>query len=410
MYHIDNPSFGAVIFRRTFPEIRNKGGLLDESFALYPSIGATLKESFLEWSFPSGSTVKFSHLQHEKDVFSFQGSQIPLICFDELTHFTDKQFWYLLSRNRSVCGVKPYIRATCNPNADSWVADLINWWIGEDGFPIPERSGKVRWFVRIGGELIWSSSYDELRDLYPDIEPKSLTFIPAKISDNRILLEKDPGYLANLQALHPIDRARLLDGNWKIRNDSGAFINRSFFEIVEDFPDTGTIVRAWDMAGTEKHLKNDPDYTCGVKMLKSGNAYYVLDVIQVQISAAQVNDLILRTALNDGVGCKVRFEIEPGSAGKINASTLTKMLVGYDAAGIRSQGDKLTRAKGFATAAANGQVKLVRAAWCDRYLSELHNIPDSPHDDQLDSSALAFNELSKAPNKNASGAISYTTW
>ena len=48
----------------------------------------------------------------------------------------------------------PYIRATCNPDADSWVADLLQWWIDQDtGFPIPERAGKVRWFIRSGDEL-----------------------------------------------------------------------------------------------------------------------------------------------------------------------------------------------------------------------------------------------------------------
>ncbi|MGL5926368.1 phage terminase large subunit, partial [Chroococcidiopsis sp.] len=358
---------------------------------------------------PSGATIRFAHLQHEKNIYDWQGSQLARIGFDELTHYTQKQFFYLLSRNRSTSAIAPQIRGTCNPDADSWVAKLISWWIDDDGYPISERSGVLRYFVRQGDEMRYADSIVELQESFPNLQPKSLTFIPSSIFDNKIGLSKDPGYLANLQALHPVDRARLLEGNWKIRTDSGAFINRSFFEIVEDFPDTGTIVRAWDMAGTEKHLKNDPDYTCGVKMLKSGNLYYVLDVIQVQISAAQVNDLILRTALNDGVGCKVRFEIEPGSAGKINASTLTKMLVGYDAAGIRSQGDKLTRAKGFATAAANSQVKLVRAAWCDRYLSELHNIPESPHDDQLDASAICYNELSK-PSIITPQAKSYRTW
>ena len=55
----------------------------------------------------------------------------------------------MLSRNRSTCGVTPYVRATCNPDADSWVAKFIEWWIDQDtGYPIPERSGKLRWFIR----------------------------------------------------------------------------------------------------------------------------------------------------------------------------------------------------------------------------------------------------------------------
>src|SRR4029077_9839556 len=81
---------------------------------------------------------QFSHLQLATSVYDWQGAQITLICFDELAHFTAHQFFYLLSRNRSTCGIKPYIRATCNPDADSWVAEFLAWWIDpETGFPIP---------------------------------------------------------------------------------------------------------------------------------------------------------------------------------------------------------------------------------------------------------------------------------
>ncbi len=66
-------------------------------------------------------------MEHEKNCYDWQGTEIAYLGFDELTHFTEKQFYYLLSRNRSVSGVKPYVRATCNPDADSWVAKLIDW-------------------------------------------------------------------------------------------------------------------------------------------------------------------------------------------------------------------------------------------------------------------------------------------
>jgi hypothetical protein len=51
--------------------------------------------------------------------------ELPPIGFDELTHFSESQFFYMLSRNRSMCGVRPYVRATTNPDADSWVATFI---------------------------------------------------------------------------------------------------------------------------------------------------------------------------------------------------------------------------------------------------------------------------------------------
>lgn len=119
--HIGNMHFGGVIFRRTSPQITNEGALWDEAGKLYPLLGAAPRIGSLQYEFPSGCSISFRHLQHEATVFDWQGAQVPFIGFDELTHFTKKQFFYMLSRNRSTCGVKPYIRATCNPDADSWV-------------------------------------------------------------------------------------------------------------------------------------------------------------------------------------------------------------------------------------------------------------------------------------------------
>src|SRR5207249_10611723 len=85
--HIHNPNFGSVIFRKTYPEIKNEGGLWDESSKIFPLVGGKSKETTLEWEFPSGAKLKFAHMQHDKDKYSWQGSQIPFIGFDELTHF-----------------------------------------------------------------------------------------------------------------------------------------------------------------------------------------------------------------------------------------------------------------------------------------------------------------------------------
>jgi hypothetical protein len=63
------PGFGGVIFRRTSTQIRNEGGLWDTSMDIYPHVGAEPKETFLEWNFPKGAKIKFSHLEHEK-IFS----------------------------------------------------------------------------------------------------------------------------------------------------------------------------------------------------------------------------------------------------------------------------------------------------------------------------------------------------
>ncbi len=222
VYHITNPDFGAVILRRTYPEITNEGGLWDESMRLYPLVGGAPKMGDLSWRFPSGASVSFGHVQHEPDVLKWQGAQVPLFGFDELTHFTEHQFVYLLSRNRSTCGVRPYVRATCNPDAASWVARWVEWYVDPStGYPIPERAGRVRWFVRDGETLRWFDSQAQAEAAVAGRPAKSFAFIPADLDDNKILQEKDPGYRANLEAQGRVERERLLRGNWLVSAAEG---------------------------------------------------------------------------------------------------------------------------------------------------------------------------------------------
>jgi hypothetical protein len=108
-------NFTAVFFQRTTPQITNPGGLWDESPNFYPRLSGTPHLGAREWRWRRGGKIKFAHLQFDNTVYDWQGAQITLIGSDELTHFTAHQFFYMVSRNRSTCGVRPYTRATCNP-------------------------------------------------------------------------------------------------------------------------------------------------------------------------------------------------------------------------------------------------------------------------------------------------------
>lgn len=242
--HILNvKGYDPVFFRRTYSQIKNTGGLWDASTNIYPYLDAKPVEGDAKWRFTNGNKISFSHLQHDKNKYDHQGAEYPLIIFDELTHFSESQFFYLLSRNRSTCGVKPQTIATCNPDPDSFVARLIEWWIDqESGFPIPDRSGVRRYFMRDEDSLIWGSSKDEVKKqaeyLFKNIDPathdyyvKSITFIPGLIHDNKKLLSVNPQYLANLMAQDEETKQRLLYGNWKIRSDSSSLFN---WEAIND--------------------------------------------------------------------------------------------------------------------------------------------------------------------------------
>ena len=399
--HCKNPDFGAVIFRRTYPQVTNEGGLWDSAQRVYPRVGAKPKLDDLSWAFPSGAKVKFAHMQHESNKLDWQGSQIPLIGWDELTHFTAGQFWYLFSRNRSLCGVRPYMRATCNPDPDSFVRALIDWWIGEDGYAIPERSGKLRWFVRLGDEMHWADRRDELVGKYalPDgstIEPTSLTFILSTIYDNKLGMSADPGYLAKLQAMPLVDRERLLGdkergGNWNVKPAAGKMFKRHWFEIVDALPADARRCRYWDFAATEAKPGKDPDWTAGCLMAEKSGVFYIADMRHVRETPRGVELLVKQTAELDGKSVDVWIEQEPGSSGVNVIDRYTReVLKGYPARGNKATGNKLDRMKPLSAAAEAGNVKLVRGQWMEAMLAEGESIPDGAHDDQWDAAAGAF--------------------
>jgi predicted phage terminase large subunit-like protein len=399
---IHNPRFGAVIFRRTYPQITNEGGMWDTAATIYSQCGAKPRLSELEWQFPSKARVTFAHMQHEDDRYQWDGSQIPLIGFDQLEHFEWRQFFYMLARNRTGCGVRPYIRATCNPDPDHWLRSFLSWWIDEKtGLPIRERSGRLRWVVMAGDHPDWADSREQLIERHgPDTEPKSFTFIPGRVEDNQELLRHDPGYLANLKLLPLVERERLLHGNWNIRYTAGNVFQRGWFPIVDAAPALIDVVRYWDRAATPASGNGNgshrASWTVGVKMGRDvQGAFYVLDVDRFQGSPMAVADRIRNIASQDGIGVRVGIEQDPGQAGKAEAEGHVRALAGFSAVLNAVHEAKGLRARPLSAQAEAGNVKLLRALWNDAYLRELENFDgtDACVADQVDASSGAFHVL-----------------
>jgi predicted phage terminase large subunit-like protein len=351
-------------------------------------------------------------MEHEKSKMKYQGAQIAYEGYDELTHFTESQFTYMLSRNRSTCGVRPYVKATCNPDADSWVRKWVAYYIGPDGFAIPERSGVIRYFVRVGDELFWDNSHaslwDQVQGILPenDFQPKSFTFIPAKLEDNPALLKKDPSYRANLLALNIVDRERLLGGNWDIRFSAGTMFHLDWFTLQIIDPDmvpslaNMNKVRSWDTAATEPGPGNpDPDWTAGILMGELDFKYYFLDLNHFRKTPGGVEAEMVATAEQDGKDCDILLEQEPGSAAKREADRFKRELFkGYKftAETTSGKGDKVNRAKPLSGGCERGWVYMKKAPWNMKVISELVNFPDpEKHDDIVDAAAAAYNYLAK---------------
>lgn len=413
LYHIQNPQFSAVIFRRTYPQITVTGGLWDESCQIYSYVKPfpQMKPGNLSWHFHSGAVVSFRHM--DRPEMEYQGAQIPLIGFDQLEQFSEHQFFFMMSRNRSTCGVKPYIRATANPQP-GWLADFLSWWIAEDGYARTDRIGVIRWMGRVGNSVLWASSPQEWSEKYqpnvPDdspekINPKSVTFITASVWDNPALLDVNPDYLSSLMALPETERKRLLGdrhrgGNWHIR-PGGIMFKREWFKIIDQAPaELMTTCRRWDMAATEEKKRKNPDFTAGALVGMKDGQWFIMDVRRGRLSPKSAEDLVRQTAVLDPDGTMVRMEQEPGSSGKTVIDHYARtVLVGFDFAGVPASGSKETNARPLAAAAERGDVFMVKAPWNSALLDELESFsPDCDHDDQVDACSGAFNDIAKRYN------------
>ncbi len=166
----------------------------------------------LTWTFPPfGNTITMSHLEHEQTKYNWGSSQICCLEFDELDEFSEGQFFFMLSRNRSLCGVPPYVRAATNPSP-GWLKKFLEPWVDDEYAGVRAQSGELRWFIRNDdGKIEWVPEGTK--------DSKSLTFIRASVYDNKILLDRNPEYLTTLKSLLPVDRARLLYGDWNARRE-----------------------------------------------------------------------------------------------------------------------------------------------------------------------------------------------
>lgn len=199
----DNPRHRAILFRRTFPELRD---LIDRSREIYPLIveGATYNQQDKIWTFPSGAKIEFGYLQHDNDRFKYRGRAWNYIGFDELTLWaTPVCYLYLFSRCRTTDRSLPrYVRATTNPDGpgQQWVMERFG--IQEDG-----KATNVPVDIE-----------DEETGIVTTVRRR---FIPAKLSDNPHL--SGTGYRETLLMLDPDEREALLKGLWRGNKIKGAY-------------------------------------------------------------------------------------------------------------------------------------------------------------------------------------------
>ncbi len=416
--NIENKGFDALILRRQFVDIAQQGGIWSDTQEVYPIFGAKANNSTLVWSFPSGATVGFGHMADaKKDHKRYKSASLPLIVFEELTEFEEHQFWYMLSRNRSACGIRPYIRATTNPEP-GWLADLLmdGGYVDRDtGYAIESMSGVIRYIVRDGDDLYWFDSKAEAIEKFPSSRPLSFTFIRSKLSDNKKLLEADPDYEAKLMALPLVERERLLGGNWKIKPAAGKVFKDHWFRVIDYAPhpkNFKSIVRYWDLAATEPDPNGnaDPDWTAGTLMaMDREDNIYILDLKHFREGPLETEKNVLSTADQDDSiysefgRVRVCIECDPGQAGKSQVAYYRKKLIGHTSQGFLTDGkSKIQRAGPFSSQVGNGTVFVVKAPWNQKLINQHHEFPDGAKKDIVDSCSGAFNAMTGKKSSFAS--------
>ena len=178
---LNYPGIKIIILRRTYADLW-QNHVLELRKLLEPDI-ATYRDSEKAMVFPNGSRIRFGYCAAEADVLQYQGQEYDIMFLDEATQFTEYMYNCLVASNRGANEFPHRMYLTCNPGGvgHAWVKRLF---IDKD--------------------------YTEAEN------PDDYEFIPAKVYDNTVLVDKDPEYVRMLETLPEDMRRAWLDGDWNV--------------------------------------------------------------------------------------------------------------------------------------------------------------------------------------------------
>jgi predicted phage terminase large subunit-like protein len=435
---IKDRSFRCVILRRTEPELKKGGALIDESKQIYTDFTKIpYKTQAKKWEFPSGAEISFGAIASDEDLGSWQGSQFTRVMIDEAAdRWTEKQVLFMQSRMRTAgSNIHPQLILTCNPDINSFLKSWVDFCLDPDtGVPVEGTEHRIRWFCVEDNKAKWADSPEECYELYGRPKgliyahkmteeqlnsfsvddkkrlfmPKSFRFVPTNVFDNPYLLPpKNNSYLASLLSQPYVNQLKYLHGSWTARESGSMFFNREWTPIVDIAPPEITSwVRAWDFASEEKTKTNNPDWSVGVKMGRDKfGIYYIEDVVRIQATTDKVLKLVASTAQEDGEKCQVCIPLDPAASGKSAAffyrTVLAENGIPVKMAPTTAGKGKLVRFLPFCSIAEAGAVRIVRGEWNEVFFNELESfsadlrIQKQNKDDQVDATADAFTLLAR---------------
>ncbi len=183
------PKLKIAVFRKTFPEIEKY--FINRAFDVFPNppdnpvFKYNVQKHILTF-IETGTIVEFNTCEAETDVNKYQGAQWDILIIDEATHFSEYVYKYLKTRLRTKKkGWRCLFLAATNPGnvGHAWVKRLF---VKKDDYKQGEGNAE------------------------------RYTFIPAKVYDNRYIMQYTPEYVDALMALPEYERRALLEGDWNI--------------------------------------------------------------------------------------------------------------------------------------------------------------------------------------------------
>jgi len=404
----DMEQFRGVILRRTMVQVSGPGGPAETGQELFQPFGANFRVKDSKFVFPNKATIVCKGCEQEKDKHNFQGWQVSAFLVDEAQQFEESQVLYFISRMRTAAPMKPVMMMTANPDYNSYLRKWLEGagYLDERGLPKPEMDGVRMWFIRVGNDMVWGKTEEELKAVYgEECGPMSFVFLPATCHDNPVLLSRDKSYVFKLKNMPRVEMERLYLGSWYAKETNSGLFKREWCSKVKlHEQDIVSYCRAWDIAGSlPSEALPDPDWTAGVLMAKTKQGRYIIcDVVRFRARFGEVQQRIIDTAKSDPDGTQIIIPQDPGAAGKAAASMMIRDLIseGFYARMRPSNKSKVVRFQPFAAASEANLIDYVDGDWNDDYFDELEAFDGSRKrkDDQCDASADSFITLAQKLN------------
>lgn len=194
LYDIDIPEYRGLVIRRNADDLRD---WIDRATQFYAKVGAEKKGTPVEFHFPSGAIIRTGHLADDDAYSKYQGHEYHRILIEELTQISSERNYLLLiaSCRSTVEGLRPQVFMTTNPGGagHSWVK---------------------RRFIDVADPC---TPYTDM------VSGRQRIFIPAKVTDNPHIMERDPDYVKMLDALPTHIRDAWRNGSWEQNEVDGSY-------------------------------------------------------------------------------------------------------------------------------------------------------------------------------------------